>query len=40
MFKPISILLLCMLANIASASTREAESALKEFEGKVLKGGC
>jgi TonB family protein len=36
MFKPISILLLCLLANIASASTREAENALKEFEGKVL----
>jgi TonB family protein len=36
MFKPISILLLCMLANIASASTQEAENALKEFEGKVL----
>ncbi|MGB9120286.1 MAG: energy transducer TonB [Candidatus Angelobacter sp.] len=36
MFKPISILLLCMLANIAFASTQEAENALKEFEGKVL----
>jgi hypothetical protein len=36
MFKPISILLLCMLANIASASAQEAENALKEFEGKVL----
>jgi TonB family protein len=36
MFKPISILLLCLLANIASASTREAENALKEFEGEVL----
>jgi TonB family protein len=36
MFKPISILLLCLLANIASASTREAENALKEFEAKVL----
>lgn len=36
MFKSISILLLCMLANIASASTQEAENALKEFEGKVL----
>src|SRR5579864_50326 len=36
MFKPISILLLCMIANIASASTQEAENALKEFEGKVL----
>src|SRR5947209_14510805 len=36
MFKPISILLLCMLANIASASTQDAENALKEFEGKVL----
>jgi TonB family protein len=36
MFKPISILLLCLLANIASASTQEAENALKEFEGKVL----
>jgi TonB family protein len=36
MFKPISILLLCMFANIASASAQEAENALKEFEGKVL----
>jgi len=36
MFKPISILLLCLLSNIASASTQEAENALKEFEGKVL----
>jgi TonB family protein len=36
MFKPISILLLCLLANIASASTQEAENALKGFEGKVL----
>jgi TonB family protein len=36
MFKPTSILLLCMLANIASASAQEAENALKEFEGKVL----
>jgi TonB family protein len=36
MFKPISILLLCILGNIASASTQEAENALKEFEGKVL----
>jgi TonB family protein len=36
MFKPISILLLCLLANIAGASTQEAENALKEFEGKVL----
>ena len=36
MFKPISILLLCLLANIASASTQEAENALKAFEGKVL----
>jgi len=36
MFKPISILLLSLLANIASASTQEAENALKEFEGKVL----
>jgi TonB family protein len=36
MFKPISILLLCLLANIASASTQEAENALKEFAGKVL----
>lgn len=36
MFKPISILLLCVLANIASASAQETENALKEFEGKVL----
>jgi len=36
MFKPISILLLCLLSSIASASTQEAENALKEFEGKVL----
>src|ERR1051326_9588301 len=36
MFKPIPILLLCLLANIASASTQEAEKTLKEFEGKVL----
>ena len=36
MFKPISILLLCLLSNIACASTQEAENALKEFEGKVL----
>ena len=36
MFKRMSILLLCMLANIAFASTQEAEKALKEFEGKVL----
>ena len=36
MLKPMSILLLCMLANIASASAQEAEKAFKEFEGKVL----
>ena len=36
MFNPTSILLLCMLANIASASAQEAEDALKEFEGKVV----
>jgi TonB family protein len=36
MFKPISFLLLCLLSNIASASTQEAEKAFKEFEGKVL----
>ena len=36
MFKPTFILLLCVLANIASASAQEAENALKEFEGKVL----
>jgi TonB family protein len=36
MFKPTFILLLCLLANIASASAQEAENALKEFEGKVL----
>ena len=36
MLKPISILLLCLLSNIVSASTQEAENALKEFEGKVL----
>ena len=36
MFNPTSILLLCMLANIASASAQEAENALKEFEGKVV----
>jgi|ERR1051326_1402585 TonB family protein len=36
MFKPIPFLLLCLLANIASASTQEAEKTLKEFEGKVL----
>ena len=37
MFKPISILLLCLLANIASASTQEAEKALKEFEATLAK---
>jgi TonB family protein len=36
MFKPISILLLYMVANMASASAHEAENALKQFEGKVL----
>lgn len=36
MLKPTSILLLCMLASISSASAQETENALKEFEGKVL----
>jgi TonB family protein len=36
MFKSISILLLCVLSNMACASTQEAENALKEFQGKVL----
>src|SRR5215467_100988 len=36
MLRPISILLLCMVAGTATASTSPAESALKEFEGKVL----
>src|SRR5215467_6198207 len=36
MLRPISILLLCMVGGTATASTSPAESALKEFEGKVL----
>ena len=36
MLKPISILLLCMFAGTATPSTHEAESALTDFEGKVL----
>jgi TonB family protein len=36
MLKPISILLLCIAAGTATASTQSAESALKQFEGKVL----
>jgi TonB family protein len=36
MLKPISILLLCIAAGAATASTQSAESALKQFEGKVL----
>ena len=36
MLKPIPILLLCMFAGTATASTHEAESALTDFEGKVL----
>lgn len=36
MLKPISILLLCMFAGTATASTQAAENALKQFEGKVL----
>jgi TonB family protein len=36
MFKPIPVLLLCVIASAASASTQEAEKTLKEFEGKVL----
>ena len=36
MLRPISILLLCMIASTVSAATQEAEKALKEFEGKVL----
>jgi len=36
MLRSISILLLCMVAGTATAFTQAAESALKEFEGKVL----
>jgi TonB family protein len=36
MLKPISILLLCMIASTATASTQDAANALKQFEGKVL----
>jgi len=36
MIRPISILLLCIVAGTANASTQAAESALKQFEGKVL----
>ena len=36
MLRPISILLLCIVAGTATTSTPDAENALKQFEGKVL----